>query len=144
MDGGAAEQAVALAGGGLDGVEGDGSDCGERHGRLRVASRARHARGADHEWGGPEVLRLVDDAREPEPGDGEVLIEVSRAGVNFADTHARENSYVARYELPLIPGAEVAGDVRRRHPGGGDHRHGRLRGVARPRRRAPRCRSPTA
>jgi NADPH:quinone reductase len=61
------------------------------------------------EWGGPEVLRLVADAPEPRPGPGETLIAVSRAGVNFADTHARENSYVARYELPLIPGAEVAG-----------------------------------
>ncbi len=63
------------------------------------------------EWGGPEVLELVEDAPVPEPGDGQVLIRVSRAGVNFADTHARENSYLARYELPLVPGAEVAGVV---------------------------------
>jgi NADPH2:quinone reductase len=68
-------------------------------------------------WGGPEVLELVDDAPVPEPGDDEVLVRVSRAGVNFADTHARENSYLARYELPLIPGAEVAGVVER--DGGG-------------------------
>src|SRR3954469_20535135 len=61
------------------------------------------------EWGGPEVLELVEDAPVPEPGDGQVLIRVARAGVNFADTHARENSYLARYELPLTPGAEVAG-----------------------------------
>src|SRR5688500_13491812 len=61
------------------------------------------------EWGGPEVLELVEDAPVPEPADGQVLIRVSRAGVNFADTHARENSYLARYELPLTPGAEVAG-----------------------------------
>src|SRR3954469_3705494 len=61
------------------------------------------------QWGGPEVLKLVEDAPRPEPGDGETLIEVSRAGINFADTHARENTYLARYELPMIPGAEVAG-----------------------------------
>ena len=60
------------------------------------------------EFGGPEVLELVDAPR-PEPGDGEVLIEVSRAGLNFADTHQRENSYLARYEVPLILGGEVAG-----------------------------------
>jgi NADPH:quinone reductase len=60
------------------------------------------------EFGGPEVLRLVDVPR-PEPGDGEVLIEVSCAGMNFADTHQRENSYLARYEVPLILGGEVAG-----------------------------------
>ena len=60
------------------------------------------------EFGGPEVLQVVD-LPKPEPGDGEVLIEVSRAGMNFADTHQRENSYLARYEVPLILGGEVAG-----------------------------------
>ncbi len=60
------------------------------------------------EFGGPEVLEVVD-LPKPEPGDGEVLIEVSRAGMNFADTHQRENSYLARYETPLVLGGEVAG-----------------------------------
>lgn len=62
------------------------------------------------EFGGPEVLRACD-LPIPEPAPGEVLIKVSRAGINFADTHQRENSYLARYELPLIPGGEVAGVV---------------------------------
>src|SRR5918995_6796656 len=62
-------------------------------------------------FGGPEVLELVEDAPVPEPGDGQVLVKVARAGINFADTHARENSYLASYELPLIPGTEVAGEV---------------------------------
>ncbi|HEX2232508.1 MAG TPA: zinc-binding dehydrogenase [Thermoleophilaceae bacterium] len=60
------------------------------------------------EFGGPEVLE-VRDVPKPEPGDGEVLIEVSRAGMNFADTHQREDSYLAKFELPLILGGEVAG-----------------------------------
>jgi NADPH:quinone reductase len=60
------------------------------------------------EFGGPEVLEVVD-LPKPEPGDGEVLIEVSRAGMNFADTHQRENSYLARFETPLVLGGEVAG-----------------------------------
>src|SRR5687767_14951975 len=60
------------------------------------------------EWGGPEVLEVVD-VPDPEPADGEVVVRVTRAGVNFADTHARENAYLARYQLPLVPGAEVAG-----------------------------------
>jgi NADPH:quinone reductase len=60
-------------------------------------------------WGGPEVLELVEDAPVPEPGDGQVLVRVNRAGVNYADTHQTENTYLARYELPLTPGAEVAG-----------------------------------
>jgi NADPH2:quinone reductase len=65
------------------------------------------------EWGGPEVLELVEDASVPSPSEGQVLIRVARAGINFADTHARENTYLARYELPLIPGGEVAGVVER-------------------------------
>ena len=61
------------------------------------------------------MLELVEDAPMPEPGDGEVLIRVTRAGINFADTHARENTYVARYELPLVPGRRGGG--RRREDG---------------------------
>src|ERR1700722_1645374 len=60
------------------------------------------------EFGGPEVLRLVELPR-PEPDAGEVLIRVSRAGLNFADTHTRTNSYVRKATLPLVPGGEVAG-----------------------------------
>jgi NADPH2:quinone reductase len=60
------------------------------------------------EYGGPEVLELVELAR-PEPAEGEVLIRVARAGLNFADTHRRTNSYIAKDTLPLVPGAEVAG-----------------------------------
>jgi NADPH:quinone reductase len=60
------------------------------------------------EFGGPEVLQVVD-VDEPVPSDGQVLIQVSRAGMNFADTHQRENSYLARYEVPLVLGGDVAG-----------------------------------
>jgi NADPH2:quinone reductase len=62
-------------------------------------------------WGGPEVLEYVEDAPTPEPGPDQHLVRVSRAGINFADTHASDNSYLASYELPLIPGAEVAGET---------------------------------
>src|SRR3954464_7875688 len=60
------------------------------------------------EFGGPEVLQVADVPR-PEPGPGEVLIRVTRAGINYADTHQRRNEYLAKAELPLIPGTEVAG-----------------------------------
>jgi NADPH2:quinone reductase len=60
------------------------------------------------EFGGPEVLELVE-LPVPAPGANELLIEISRAGVNFADTHTRENSYLAKATLPLVPGTEVAG-----------------------------------
>src|SRR6478609_1935175 len=60
------------------------------------------------EFGGPEVLRLVE-LPTPQPSRDEVLIKVTRAGLNFADTHTRTNSYVRPAELPLVPGGEVAG-----------------------------------
>ena len=60
------------------------------------------------EFGGPETLELVELA-EPTPGDGEVVVEIARAGVNFADTHATRNDYLAEQSLPLVPGTEVAG-----------------------------------
>jgi NADPH2:quinone reductase len=60
------------------------------------------------EFGGPEVLQLAD-LPVPEPAEGEVLIEVSRAGMNFADTHQRHDDYVAKQSLPMVPGGEVVG-----------------------------------
>jgi len=60
------------------------------------------------EFGGPEVLRHVE-VEDPQPGDGEVVVEVARAGINFADTHATRNDYLAEQSLPLVPGAEVSG-----------------------------------
>src|SRR5919106_3828886 len=60
------------------------------------------------EFGGPEVLQYRD-VDDPVAGEGEVLVEVARSGINFADTHATRNDYLAAQELPLIPGAEVSG-----------------------------------
>ena len=60
------------------------------------------------EFGGPEVLEQTE-LPDPEPGDGEVLVDVARAGINFADTHVTRNDYLAEQELPLIPGGEVSG-----------------------------------
>ncbi len=60
------------------------------------------------EFGGPEVLELAE-LPDPEVPDGALLIEVEAAGVNYADTHQAENSYLAPAELPLVPGAEVVG-----------------------------------
>ena len=61
------------------------------------------------EFGGPEVLTLVDDAPEPTPGPGQQVLEIDAAGINFADTHQAENTYLAPTSLPMIPGAEAVG-----------------------------------
>ncbi len=60
------------------------------------------------EFGGPEVLSHAE-VPDPTPGEGEVLVEVARSGINFADTHATRNDYLAEQALPLIPGAEISG-----------------------------------
>ncbi|HEX6688375.1 MAG TPA: zinc-binding dehydrogenase [Solirubrobacterales bacterium] len=60
------------------------------------------------EFGGPERLELVE-LPEPEAGDGQVVVEVARSGINFADTHATRNDYLAEQSLPLVPGGEVSG-----------------------------------
>jgi NADPH:quinone reductase len=60
------------------------------------------------EFGGPELLKPVE-MPDPEPSDGEVVVDVARAGMNFADTHAIRNDYLAEQTLPLIPGGEVSG-----------------------------------
>jgi NADPH2:quinone reductase len=62
------------------------------------------------EFGEPGVLQHVD-VRRPEPGEGEALIEVRSAGVNYADTMRRCNQYVEAQNLPFVPGSEVAGIV---------------------------------
>jgi NADPH2:quinone reductase len=66
-------------------------------------------------FGGPETLQ-VTDLPDPVPGDGEEVFDVLAAGINYADTHQTEDSYLSRQSLPLIPGGEVvvrAGDGRR-------------------------------
>ena len=60
------------------------------------------------EFGGVDAFEYVE-LDEPTPGEGEVVIEVTRSGVNFADTHSTRNDYLSPQELPLVPGAEVAG-----------------------------------
>ena len=59
-------------------------------------------------FGGPDVLELVD-VSEPAPGDGEVLVEVSAAGVNYADTSRIAGTYTPTPALPFVPGTEVVG-----------------------------------
>jgi NADPH:quinone reductase len=60
--------------------------------------------------GGPERLEPAE-VPEPEAGDGEVIVRVRAAGVNFADVLVRQGRYPQAPELPTVPGAEVAGEV---------------------------------
>jgi NADPH2:quinone reductase len=71
-----------------------------------------------HETGGPEVLSYEDDAPAPEPKEGEALVRVAAAGVNFIDVYQREGRYPV--PTPFVPGNEGAGVVEAVGPGVAD------------------------
>jgi NADPH2:quinone reductase len=59
-----------------------------------------------------EERRLgVRDVPEPEAGDGQVVVDVRAAGVNYADVLIREGRYPQPPPLPYVPGSEVAGET---------------------------------
>lgn len=62
-----------------------------------------------HEFGGPEQMRL-ETIERPEPGEGEVLVAIHAAGVNFIDTYFRTGAYKPP-QMPFVPGNEAAGEV---------------------------------
>ncbi|CAB4536817.1 unannotated protein [freshwater metagenome] len=59
-------------------------------------------------FGGPEVMHLLD-LPDPVPAADEVLLDVTAIGINYADTHQTENSYLSPQTLPMIPGLEITG-----------------------------------
>ena len=59
-------------------------------------------------FGGPESMHLVD-LPDPVAKEGAQVIDVTAIGINYADTHQTENSYLSPQKLPLTPGIEVVG-----------------------------------
>ncbi|WP_456093880.1 quinone oxidoreductase family protein [Ornithinimicrobium ciconiae] len=66
------------------------------------------------EQGGPEVLQ-VQERETPEPGDGQVRVDVAAAGVNFVDIYQRSGTYPM--DTPFVAGSEGAGTVSAVGPG---------------------------
>jgi NADPH:quinone reductase len=66
--------------------------------------------------GGPEVLRLIE-RDTPDPGPGQLLVEVAAAGVNFADIYARQGIPPYAGQVPFVLGSEGAGVVTAAGPG---------------------------
>jgi NADPH2:quinone reductase len=62
------------------------------------------------ETGPPDKLELTE-VPDPEPGDGEVVVRVRAAGINFLDVLVRQGRYPQPPDLPVIPGVEIAGEV---------------------------------
>ena len=48
---------------------------------------------------------------DPAPVGSQVVLDVTAIGINYADTHQTENSYLSQQKLPLIPGMEVVGKM---------------------------------
>ena len=59
-------------------------------------------------FGGPEVMQYVD-LPDPIAAESEIVLDVTAVGINYADTHQTENSYLSPQTLPLVPGIEVTG-----------------------------------
>jgi NADPH:quinone reductase len=68
-----------------------------------------------HSLGGPEVLKL-EEVPDPQPGEGQAVVRVEAAGVNFVDVYFRTGLYKMP-ALPFTPGQEAAGTVAAVGPG---------------------------
>ena len=90
-------------------------DTGVSGSSLRVQTPkelATHRRIVVARYGGPEELRVIEEAR-PEPGEGEVRIRVLAAGVSLPDLLMREGVHPETPRLPFTPGWDLVGVVER-------------------------------
>lgn len=63
-----------------------------------------------NEFGPPEVMK-IEEAPDPVPGAGEVVVKVAAAGVNPVDTYIRSGMYRPDLKLPYTPGHDAAGII---------------------------------
>lgn len=64
-----------------------------------------------HELGDPKEALKLEEVEDPEPGPGEVTVEVEAASLNFFDILLCQGKYQERPPLPFTPGGEVSGTV---------------------------------
>jgi NADPH2:quinone reductase len=62
------------------------------------------------EYGPPEKL-VIEEKPDPIPGDGEVLVDIKAAGINFPDVLVIAGTYQVKVPPPFVPGNEAAGIV---------------------------------
>jgi len=60
---------------------------------------------------GPLSDLVVEDAERPKPGEGQVVVDVRAAGVNFVDGLLCQGQYQIKPPVPFYPGGEIAGEV---------------------------------
>ena len=63
-----------------------------------------------NEYGPPESL-VIEERDDPVPGEGQVLIDVASAGINFPDVLSIAGKYQVKTPTPFIPGNEASGTV---------------------------------
>lgn len=64
-----------------------------------------------HELGEPADVLRFEDVEIPTPGEGQVLVKVRAAALNFPDLLMIAGKYQERPPLPFIPGVELTGEV---------------------------------
>ncbi len=62
------------------------------------------------EFGDPEAMK-IEEAEDPKPGQGQVVVRIHAVGVNPVDTYIRSGLYPSKPPLPYTPGMDGAGIV---------------------------------
>ncbi len=62
------------------------------------------------QYGSPDDL-VVETLDDPTPGDGEIVVDIEAAGINFPDVLVIMGQYQVKTPLPFVPGHEAAGTV---------------------------------
>ena len=64
-----------------------------------------------HELGDPSEVMSLDEVDQPTPGEGQVLVKVRAAALNFPDVLMAKGMYQEKPPLPYIPGVELCGEI---------------------------------
>src|SRR5215218_5859577 len=64
-----------------------------------------------HELGDPSKVMTLDEIATPTPGEGQVLVKVRAAALNFPDVLMAAGMYQEKPPLPYIPGVELCGEI---------------------------------
>ncbi|MEU6218636.1 NADPH:quinone oxidoreductase family protein [Streptomyces sp. NPDC047022] len=64
-----------------------------------------------HENGEPNEVMRLEEVDRPTPGDGQILLKVRAANINFPDALMCRGQYQVRPPLPFTPGVEICGET---------------------------------
>jgi NADPH2:quinone reductase len=64
-----------------------------------------------HSLGNPAEVMSLDEVDQPTPAEGQLLVKVRAAGLNFPDVLMAMGQYQERPPLPFTPGVELCGEV---------------------------------